>query len=190
MLATFSVEGCTCFYGVPTMYLGLLQHPGLGPTATGTLRTGIISSDFVPPEVMRQAAQRLGMTGIVSCYRQTEADPIMTHGLPDDPTPKRPETAGCPIPFQKLKLVDPQSGCTVGPGEEGEIWDRSPYQMLGYWRMSEATATMLVKGGWLRTGDLGRQDIDGFLTITGRLKDLIIPGGVKTFTQLRWKVRS
>jgi fatty-acyl-CoA synthase len=126
---------------------------------------------------MRQAAQRLGMTGIVSCYGQTEAGSIVTHGLPGDPAPKRLETAGRPIPFQELKLVDPQSGCTVGPGEEGEIWDRSPYQMLGYRRMSEATAATLVEGGWLRTGDLGRQDTDGFLTIIGRLKDLIIRGG-------------
>lgn len=126
---------------------------------------------------MRQVMDKMNMKEITICYGLTEASPVITQTRTDDPIEKRVETVGKPLPGIEVKLVDPKTGKEVGQGVQGEVCCRGYNVMKGYYKMEEATKEAIDQDGFLHSGDLGVMDKDGYLSITGRLKDMIIRGG-------------
>ncbi|HEV8227592.1 MAG TPA: AMP-binding protein [Methylomirabilota bacterium] len=175
-------ERVTVFSGVPTMFITILNHPDFGRYDLRSLRTGSIGAAPVPAEIMRRILDReggLGMDALV-VYGLTEATGGTHWTRPGDPLEKRVATVGLPTPEIEDRVVDPITGAPVGPGEEGEVCVKGPTMMMGYYKKPEATAEKL-RDGWLRTGDMGVKDSDGYLRITGRLTDMIIVGGFNTY---------
>jgi fatty-acyl-CoA synthase len=119
----------------------------------------------------------MGCREILIGYGQTEASPITHMTRPDDGFDRRVETVGTNLPHQEVKLVDPETGATVSLDQPGEICFRGYHVMRGYFGMPEATDGAIDPAGWLHSGDLGRMDRDGYVRITGRLKEMIIRGG-------------
>jgi len=175
-------ERVTVFSGVPTMFITILNHPEFGRYDLRSLRTGSIGAAPVPAEIMRRILDcegGLGMDALV-VYGLTEATGGTHWTRPGDPLEKRVATVGLPTPEIEDRVVDPVTGAPVGPGEEGEVCVKGPTMMMGYYKKPEATAEKL-RDGWLRTGDMGVKDSDGYLRITGRLTDMIIVGGFNTY---------
>jgi len=175
-------ERVTVFSGVPTMFITILGHPDFGRHDLRSLRTGSIGAAPVPVEIMRRILDRehgLGMDALV-VYGLTEATGGTHWTRPGDPLEKRVATVGLRTPEIEDRIVDPVSGAVRGPGEEGEVCVKGATMMLGYYKNSEATAEKL-RDGWLHTGDMGVKDAQGYLTITGRLTDMIIVGGFNTY---------
>ena len=175
-------EGVTVFSGVPTMFITILNHPDFGRYDLRSLRTGSIGAAPVPAEIMRRILDSeggLGMDALV-VYGLTEATGGTHWTRPGDPLEKRVATVGLPTPEIEDRVVDPITDAPVGPGEEGEVCVKGPTMMMGYYKKPEATAEKL-RDGWLRTGDMGVKDSDGYLRITGRLTDMIIVGGFNTY---------
>jgi fatty-acyl-CoA synthase len=175
-------ERVTVFSGVPTMFITILNHPDFGRYDLRSLRTGSIGAAPVPVEIMRRILDReggLGMDALV-VYGLTEATGGTHWTRPGDPLEKRVTTVGLPTPEIEDRVVDPITDAPVGPGEEGEVCVKGPTMMMGYYKKPEATAEKL-RDGWLRTGDMGVKDSDGYLRITGRLTDMIIVGGFNTY---------
>ena len=175
-------ERVTVFSGVPTMFITILGHPDFGRHDLHSLRTGSIGAAPVPVEIMRRILDReqgLGMDALV-VYGLTEATGGTHWTRPGDPLEKRVATVGLRTPEIEDRIVDPVSGAVLGPGEEGEVCVKGPTMMLGYYKNPEATAEKL-RDGWLHTGDMGVKDAQGYLTITGRLTDMIIVGGFNTY---------
>ena len=177
VMAAVEQEKCTALYGVPTMFIAVLDHKLFNKFDFSSLRTGIMAGSPCPVHVMRQVIDRMNMRQVTICYGLTEASPVITQTLPDDDIRKRTETVGRPMPHIDVKLVDPETGIEVGPGEQGEVCCRGYNVMRGYYNMPEATAKTIREDGWLHSGDLGVMDEDGYLAITGRYKDMIIRGG-------------
>ncbi len=177
VMAAVEQEKCTALYGVPTMFIAVLDHKLFDKFDFSSLRTGIMAGSPCPVHVMRQVIDRMNMREVTICYGLTEASPVITQTLPDDDIRKRTETVGRPMPHIQVKLVDPETGLEVGPGEQGEVCCRGYNVMRGYYNMPEATAKTIRDDGWLHSGDLGVLDEDGYLSITGRYKDMIIRGG-------------
>jgi len=175
-------ERVTVFSGVPTMFITILGHPDFGRHDLRSLRTGSIGAAPVPVEIMRRILDRehgLGMDALV-VYGLTEATGGTHWTRPGDPLEKRVATVGQRTPEIEDRIVDPVSGAVRGPGEEGEVCIKGATMMLGYYKNPEATAEKL-RDGWLHTGDMGVKDAQGYLTITGRLTDMIIVGGFNTY---------
>ena len=175
-------ERVTVFSGVPTMFITILGHPDFGRHDLRSLRTGSIGAAPVPVEIMRRILDRehgLGMDALV-VYGLTEATGGTHWTRPGDPLEKRVVTVGLRTPEIEDRIVDPVSGAVRGPGEEGEVCVKGATMMLGYYKNPEATAEKL-RDGWLHTGDMGVKDAQGYLTITGRLTDMIIVGGFNTY---------
>jgi fatty-acyl-CoA synthase len=175
-------ERVTVFSGVPTMFITILGHPDFGQRDLRSLRTGSIGAAPVPVEIMRRILDRehgLGMDALV-VYGLTEATGGTHWTRAGDPLEKRVATVGLPTPEIEDRIVDPVSGAVLGPGEEGEVCIKGPTMMLGYYKNPTATAERL-RDGWLHTGDMGIKDAEGYLTITGRLTDMIIVGGFNTY---------
>jgi fatty-acyl-CoA synthase len=170
-------ERCTALYGVPTMFIGVLDHRLFGKFDFSTLRTGIMAGSPCPVRVMREVMGRLNAREITICYGLTETSPVITQTRTDDDIRRRTETVGKVMPGIELRIVDPDTGKAVGPGTQGEVCCRGYNVMKGYYNMPEETAAVFYPDGWLRSGDLGVVDDDGYLSITGRLKDMIIRGG-------------
>ncbi len=177
VMAAVEQEKCTALYGVPTMFIGVLDHKLFEKFDFSSLRTGIMAGSPCPVHVMRQVIDKMNMREVTICYGLTEASPVITQTLPNDDIRKRTETVGRPMPHIDVKLVDPETGIEVGPGEQGEVCCRGYNVMQGYYNMPEATAKTIRDDGWLHSGDLGVMDEDGYLAITGRYKDMIIRGG-------------
>src|SRR6185503_17410340 len=167
----------TVLYGVPTMYIAQLQDPTFGKRKITTLRTGIMSGSPCPIEVMKQVVERMGAKEITIAYGQTEASPVITQTRCDDPLELRVETVGRPLPGVEVKLIDPATGRELGDDEQGELCARGHGVMLGYYKNPEATAAAIDSDGWLHTGDLALRRSNGYYSITGRIKDLVIRGG-------------
>ncbi len=177
VMASVESEKCTALYGVPTMFIAVLDHKLFDKFDFSSLRTGIMAGSPCPVNVMRQVIDRMYMSEVTICYGLTEASPVITQTRIDDDIAKRVETVGRPMPGIEVKLEDPDTRQEVGPGEQGEICCRGYNVMKGYYNMAEATARTIDADGWLHTGDLGVIDEDGYLAITGRHKDMIIRGG-------------
>lgn len=178
-LACINQEKITCFNGVPTMFIAMFNHPDYRKTDFSHVRTGIMAGSGCPPELMRKAAREdeMHMTGIVSVYGQTESAPGNTMSSWTDPIDKRCETVGNAFPHIQCKIIDPETGETLGAGQNGEFCSRGYNIMKGYYKMPDATASAIDEDGWLHSGDLACCDENGYYKITGRLKDMIIRGG-------------
>lgn len=175
-LQAVDAEGCTALYGVPTMFIAMLQHAEFANFDLGSLRTGIMAGAPCPIEVMRDVVDRMHMPEIIIAYGMTETSPVSFASSVDDPLQLRVETVGQVMPHLEAKIID-EAGETLGIGEAGEICVRGYSVMIGYWEDPAATTSVLDADGWMRTGDIGSIDSDGFCRIVGRLKDLIIRGG-------------
>ncbi|MEU9304116.1 AMP-binding protein [Streptomyces sp. NPDC048269] len=176
-LAAVEAESCTSLYGVPTMFIAELADPGFGSYDLSTLRTGIMAGSPCPVEVMKEVIDRMGMAEVSICYGMTETSPVSTQTRADDSVERRVSTVGRVGPHLEVKVVDPQSGRTVPRGEPGELCTRGYSVMLGYWGEPERTAEAVDAARWMHTGDLAVMDEDGYLSITGRIKDMVIRGG-------------
>jgi fatty-acyl-CoA synthase len=176
-LAAIAAERCTSVYGVPTMYVAQLEHPGFARFDLRSLRTGIMSGAPCPLPLMEKVVSSMGIREVCIGYGQTEASPIITFTDVDDPIEVRVGTVGHPIPGLEVKLIDPGAGQELGVDQAGELCVRGHCVMAGYYNNPEATARAIDGDGWLHTGDLARRRADGNYRIVGRSKELIIRGG-------------
>lgn len=176
-LAAVAEEKCTSLYGVPTMFIAELNHPALERYDTSSLRTGVMAGSPCPIEVMKAVEARMHAREMTICYGMTETSPVSTQSRTDAPFDKRVSTVGSIHPHAEIKVVDPETGRVVPRGTQGEICTRGYLVMLGYWNDAEATEKAIDAGGWMHTGDLGTMDDEGYVKITGRIKDMIVRGG-------------
>jgi len=176
VLAAVSAERCTGLHGVPTMFIAELEHPDFERYDYSALRTGIMAGAPCPVEVMKKLITRMHLPEILIAYGQTECSPVNHMTVADDPLEKRVETVGRPGPHLQVKIVDEQ-GEVVPVGTPGDICTRGYAVMKGYWDDPERTAETIDGEGWLHSGDLGVMDEEGYVSVVGRLKDMIIRGG-------------
>ena len=176
-LATIQEERATSLYGVPTMFIAMLNHPDFVRTDFSSLRTGVMAGSPCPVEVMKQVREKMNMRDVTICYGMTETSPVSTQSRMDDPVEKRVSTVGRIHPHVEIKIVEPTSGAVVRRGEAGELCTRGYCVMLGYWNDDEATANAIDAARWMHSGDLAAMDDEGYIKIVGRIKDLIIRGG-------------
>ncbi|WP_063001861.1 AMP-binding protein [Nocardia mikamii] len=176
-LAAVAEERCTSLYGVPTMFIAELADPDFESFDLGSLRTGIMAGSPCPVEVMKQVIERMGMAEVSICYGMTETSPVSTQTRRDDTITQRTATVGRVGPHLEIKIVDPDTGLTVPRGEPGELCTRGYSVMLGYWNDPDKTAEAIDSARWMHTGDLATMDDDGYVAITGRIKDMVIRGG-------------
>ncbi|MGH3258337.1 MAG: AMP-binding protein [Streptosporangiaceae bacterium] len=176
-LEAVQAERCTSLYGVPTMFIAELSAPGFAEYDLSSLRTGIMAGSPCPVEVMKQAMSRMSMREVSICYGMTETSPVSTQTRVDDSLDRRVSTVGRVGPHLEVKVVDPATGATVPRGTPGELCTRGYSVMLGYWEQPDKTAEAIDAAHWMHTGDLAVMDEDGYLAITGRIKDMVIRGG-------------
>ena len=177
VLAALDSERCTAVYGVPTMFLAELEHPLFKRFDLSHMRTGIMAGSVCPEPLMRRVVDDMNMTEITICYGLTEASPVMTQSDIHDPLSLRCETVGCAMPGIEVRVGDPDTCEELPRGEVGEILCRGYNVMKGYYNMPDDTAKAIIPEGWLHSGDLGVMDENGYLRVTGRIKDMIIRGG-------------
>lgn len=177
VLAALDSERCTAVYGVPTMFLAELEHPLFKRFDLSHMRTGIMAGSVCPEPLMRRVVDDMNMTEITICYGLTEASPVMTQSDIHDPLALRCETVGCAMPGIEVRVGDPDTCEELPRGEVGEILCRGYNVMKGYYNMPDDTAKAISPEGWLHSGDLGVMDENGYLRVTGRIKDMIIRGG-------------
>jgi len=171
-------ERCTGLYGVPTMFIAILEHPLFEKFNFSSLRTGIMAGSPCPIKTMRQVMELMNMKEITICYGLTESSPVMAQTRYDEPDIRaKTETVGKTMPGVEIMIIDPNTGKECNPGEPGEVCCRGYLKMKGYYNMPKETAQTIDKEGWLHSGDIGIMSEDGYLSITGRLKDMIIRGG-------------
>ena len=176
-LTAVAEEKCTSLYGVPTMFIAELADPGFESYDLSSLRTGIMAGSPCPVEVMKQVIERMGMAEVSICYGMTETAPVSTQTRSDDSIERRVSTVGRVGPHLEVKIVDPSTGLTVPRGEAGELCTRGYSVMLGYWDQPDKTAEAIDAARWMHTGDIGVMDEDGYVSVTGRIKDMVIRGG-------------
>ena len=181
VMASVEQERCTALYGVPTMFIAVLEHRLFPKFDFSSLRTGIMAGSPCPVRVMRQVMEKMYMRDITICYGLTETSPVMTQTRVDDDITRRVATVGRAMPAIEVRVVDPETNQPLPPGATGEVCCRGYNVMKGYYNMPEATAQTLDAEGWLHSGDLGVMDEDGYLAITGRIKDMIIRGGENVY---------
>lgn len=181
VLRAIQEERCTAVYGVPSMFLSLLEHRHFRRFRLDTLRTGIMAGSVCPAPLMRRAVTEMHLTDLTICYGLTEGSPVMTQTHADEDFVHKTTTVGRPLPGQQVLVVDPEALphklVKCPRGTPGEIVGRGYNVMQGYYKMPEETAAAITPDGWLRTGDLGVMNEDGYIVITGRIKDMIIRGG-------------
>ncbi|WP_050929685.1 AMP-binding protein [Aestuariivita boseongensis] len=168
-------ERCTALYGVPTMFVAMLQDLSATPRDLSSLRTGIMAGAPCPVDVMKAVNDRMHMKEVTICYGMTETSPVSFQSFVDDTTRQRCETVGRVHPHLEVKIVD-EAGRIVPVGVQGELCTRGYSVMKGYWEDADRTGEA-IRDGWMHTGDLAVLDEDGFCSITGRVKDMIIRGG-------------
>ena len=176
-LAAVAKERCTSLYGVPAMFIAELAEPGFDAYDLSSLRTGAMGGSPCPVEVMKQVVDRMGMTEVTIAYGMTETSPVSAQTRADETLDRRVSTVGRAHPHVEIKIVDPETGVTVPRGVPGELCTRGYSVMLGYWQQPGKTADAIDAARWMHTGDLATMDTDGYINITGRLKDMIIRGG-------------
>ncbi|MEV7725303.1 AMP-binding protein [Streptomyces sp. NPDC087917] len=180
-LAAVEAQACTSLYGVPTMFIAELADPAFDDYDLSSLRTGIMAGSPCPVEVMHEVIERMGMTEVSICYGMTETSPVSTQTRADDSIERRVSTVGRVGPHLEVRVADPRTGATVPRGTPGELCTRGYSVMLGYWGEPEKTAEVVDPEGWMHTGDLAVMDADGYLSITGRIKDMVIRGGENVY---------
>ncbi len=175
-LDTVERERCTALYGVPTMFVSLLEAQTRQPRRVDTLRTGVMAGAPCPEALMRDVMTRLSMPQVTICYGMTETSPVSFQSQVDDPLGPRVKTVGRVHPHVEVKIVDGE-GRTVPRGTPGELLTRGYSVMLGYWNDRKRTREAVDAEGWMHTGDLATLDDAGHARIVGRIKDMLIRGG-------------
>ena len=175
---------CTVMMGVPTYYVRLLQEDGLNADVCAKLRVFISGSAPLLTETFELWRERTGHT-ILERYGMSETIMLTSNPYHGDPAQRRAGTVGLPLPEVSVRVMhDVKTGSAGTPcatGEIGDIQVRGPNVFAGYWRMPEKTREEFTPDGWFKTGDVGRFDADGYLSIVGRSKDLIITGGYNVY---------
>jgi fatty-acyl-CoA synthase len=169
-------ERCTALYGVPTMFIAELDHPDFARFDLTSLRTGIMAGSACPIEIMRRVHDQMHVADITICYGMTETSPVSFQSSTEDSLERRVATVGRVLPHLEVKLVD-EAGAVVPRGMPGELCTRGYSVMLGYWNDPAQTAAVRDAQGWLHSGDLATIDDEGYCSIVGRIKDLVIRGG-------------
>jgi fatty-acyl-CoA synthase len=164
------------FCGVPTMLLGMLDHPAFPATDMSSVRYALSGGATVPADLVRRVESTLGVPMAI-VYAQTEASPCITMTRLDDSPPDRAGTLGRPLPGIEVKIVRPDTGKLAAHGEVGELCTRGYHVMSEYFDDPGQTAAAVDTAGWLHTGDLASMDDRGYCRIEGRLKEMIIRGG-------------
>ncbi|MFE5705877.1 AMP-binding protein [Rhodococcus koreensis] len=180
-LQAVEAEKCTSLYGVPTMFIAELAEHNFESFDLSSLRTGIMAGSPCPVEVMKHVIELMGMAEVSICYGMTETSPVSLQTRSDDTIDQKVSTVGRVGPHLEVKIVDPATGLTVPRGEPGELCTRGYSVMLGYWNNPEKTAEAIDAGRWMHTGDIGVMDSDGYVAITGRIKDMVIRGGENVY---------
>jgi fatty-acyl-CoA synthase len=163
------------------MFIAELAEPDFESYDLTSLRTGIMAGSPCPVEVMKQVVARMGMDEVTICYGMTETSPVSTQTRATDTLDRRVSTVGQVHPHVEVKIVDPESGLTVPQGIPGELCTRGYSVMLGYWEQPEKTAESIDNARWMHTGDLAVMDEEGYVNITGRIKDMVIRGGENVY---------
>lgn len=177
VLKAVEKEQCTAIHGVPTMFIAELEHSSFSKRDLSSLRTGIMAGAPCPPSLMKKVMKKMHCSEILIGYGETEASPLTHMTTPEDSLERRTQTVGYNLPHQEVKVVGVDDGKTLKLGKEGEICFRGYHIMKGYYRDEEATRQAIDGEGWLHSGDIGSMDEEGYVRITGRLKDMIIRGG-------------
>ena len=180
-LLAVAAERCTSLYGVPTMFIAMLDDPGFAAHDLSSLRTGIMAGSPCPVDVMTRVVEQMHMGEVSICYGMTETSPVSTQTRRDDPLERRVGSVGRPGPHVEVKIVDPVGGRVVPRGEAGELCTRGYSVMLGYWDEPEKTAEAIDAARWMHTGDLATMDAEGYCNIVGRIKDMVIRGGENVY---------
>ena len=180
-LRTVQEEACTTLYGVPTMFIAMLDHPEFDAYRLDSLRTGIMAGAPCPVEVMRRVIDRMHMPEVTIAYGMTETSPVSFQSEVDDDIDVRVSTVGSVHPHVEAKIIDPETRRVVRRGTAGELCTRGYLVMLGYWNNEEATREAVDDAGWMHTGDLAAMRDDGYVNIVGRIKDMIIRGGENVY---------
>jgi fatty-acyl-CoA synthase len=176
-LRALEAEKCTTIYGVPTMFVAMLDALKAQPRDLSSLRSGIMAGSPCPIEVMKKVIDIMHCSEITIAYGQTETAPVITQSRTDDSIEQRVETVGKALPGVEVEIRDPETYAVLPDGEQGELCARGHGIMKGYYNNPEATAQTIDRNGWVRTGDLAIRRADGNYKITGRLKDMVIRGG-------------
>ncbi|CAI8739787.1 AMP-binding protein [Chryseobacterium sp. IT-36CA2] len=175
-LKAVSDEKCTSLYGVPTMFIAELAVKDFDTYDFSSLRTGVMAGSVCPPEIMKKVESLMNIKEMSICYGMTETSPVSTQTLIGTPLEKQVSTVGTVQDHLEIKIVD-ENGRTLQRGEHGELCTRGYSVMLKYWNDPENTKKVLDDARWMHTGDMAVMDKDGYITISGRIKDLIIRGG-------------
>ncbi|CAL95683.1 AMP-binding protein [Azoarcus olearius] len=176
VLKTLAEERCTAAYGVPTMFIAVLDHPDFAAADLSALRTGIMAGSPCPIEVMKRVVDKMHMKEVTIAYGMTETSPVSFQSGTDDPLERRVSTVGRIQPHCEVKIID-NDGRIVPRGMPGELCTRGYSVMLGYWDDEAKTREALDAAGWMHTGDLAVIDDEGYCNIVGRIKDMVIRGG-------------
>ncbi len=176
-LAAIEKEHCTGVYGVPTMFIAMLNHPEFADRDLSTLRTGIMAGAVCPVEVMKRCVGDMHMSEVAIAYGMTETSPVSCQTLHDDDLERRTASIGRAHPHVEIKIIDPDTGEVVQRGQPGEFCTRGYSVMLGYWDDDVKTHEAIDDDGWMHTGDLAVMRDDGYCNIVGRIKDMVIRGG-------------
>jgi fatty-acyl-CoA synthase len=181
-LDAISAERCTAVYGVPTMFIAMQSHPSFADHDLSSLRTGCMAGSICPVEVMKRCINDMHMAEVGIAYGMTETSPVSTQTRVDDDLERRTASIGRVHPHVEIKIVDPATGETVERGRPGEFCTRGYSVMLGYWPLDaeegrEKTREAIDADGWMHTGDLAEMREDGYCTVVGRIKDMVIRGG-------------
>lgn len=176
-LNAVEIEKCTSLYGVPTMFIAELELPNFDRFDLTSLRTGVMAGSPCPIEIMKKVQAKMNMKEVSICYGMTETSPVSTQTIIGTPLEKQVSTVGTVQDHLEIKIIDPQTGDILPRGIAGEFCTRGYSVMQKYWNNPEATAQVIDENNWLHTGDLATMDVDGYINITGRIKDIIIRGG-------------
>jgi fatty-acyl-CoA synthase len=176
-LRAISTERCTSIYGVPTMFIAQLNHAAFETFCLESLRTGIMAGAPCPVDVMRRVIDRMHARDVTIGYGMTETSPVSLQSAMDDPIEVRVSTVGRVHPHVECKIINPQTGAIVPRGTHGELCTRGYVVMLGYWDDEAATARAIDAARWMHTGDLATMNADGYVSISGRIDDMIIRAG-------------
>jgi fatty-acyl-CoA synthase len=179
-LEAVQAERCTVLYGVPTMFIAELDHSEFGRFELSSLRTGIMAGAPCPIEVMKRVMTQMHLSQLTIAYGMTETSPVSFQSATRDSLERRVATVGRVHPHLMVKIVD-ADGRVLPRGAQGELLTRGYSVMKGYWDDPERTAEVIDESGWMHTGDLATLDEEGYCTITGRLKDMLIRGGENVY---------
>jgi long-chain acyl-CoA synthetase len=173
-------ERITAAFVVPAVLMLLLATPGIEKADLSSLDTIFYGASPIAEDVLVRCMDVIGCR-FSQVYGMTETSGAIVRLDHEDHDPDGDRrhllrAAGRPLPGVGIRIVDPDTGADVPTGAVGEIWTRSAYNMLGYWEKPEETASTILDGGWLRTGDAGYLDDEGYLFLHDRIKDMIVSG--------------